>query len=96
MSLITALHPFPFYYEMQKERPVYFDPEYTLNWGHKGVWQVFQYQDVKRILSDYETFSSEGAPKVEGSPLSIGITQTDPPRHTFLRKLFPKLFSHPL
>ncbi len=92
MSLITALHPFPFYYEMQKERPVYFDPEYTLNWGHKGVWQVFQYQDVKRILSDYETFSSEGAPKVEGSPLSIGITQTDPPRHTFLRKIISKAF----
>lgn len=77
---------------MQTERPVYFDPEYMLNWGHKGVWQVFKYQDVKRVLSDYETFSSEGAPKIEGSPLSIGITQTDPPRHTALRKIISKAF----
>ena len=77
---------------MQKESPVVFDPEYTLVWGHKGVWQVFRYEDVQNVLKDYQTFSSEGAPKVEGSPLSIGITQTDPPRHTALRKIITKAF----
>lgn len=92
MSSLTSLNPFPFYYQMQKERPVYFDPEFMLNWGHQGVWQVFHYQDVKRILSDYETFSSEGAPKIEESPLSRGLPQTDPPRHTALRKIISKAF----
>lgn len=92
VSSLSSLHPFPFYYQKQKESPVYFDPDYMLNWGHKGVWHVFQYEDVKRVLSDFDTFSSEGAPKVEGSPLSRGIPQTDPPRHTSLRKIISKAF----
>ena len=92
MSSLSSIHPFPYYYEMQKERPVFFDPDYALNWGHKGVWHVFRYEDVVRVLKDYETFTSEGAPKVEESPLSIGISQTDPPRHTSLRKIVTKAF----
>lgn len=92
MKPSLSLKPFHWYQEMQQKNPVYFDPDFTLIWGKKGVWQVFRHQDVQYILSNYKIFSSESIPRTKENPISNGIVHTDPPRHRFLRKLISKAF----
>src|SRR5438270_530761 len=46
-----ALNPFPWYRLMRETQPVYYNPQYHF-------WQVFGYEDVQRVLSDYTSFSS--------------------------------------
>src|SRR6266571_3213655 len=46
-----ALNPFPRYHLMREAHPVYYHPQYQF-------WQVFCYDDVQRVLSDYASFSS--------------------------------------
>jgi cytochrome P450 len=72
------------------QAPVFFDDA-------TGAWFISRYEDVTRALSDWETFSSEGAVTLSPAPASlegrvppwffsepfIGI---DPPRHTVARK----------
>lgn len=82
-----------FYAKKQEENPLYFDPEFTTFFGKKGVWQVFSYEDVAKVMSDHTTFSNGYLPKMEGNPLSDNINQLDPPRHELLRKLLTKAFS---
>lgn len=92
MKPSVSLTPFHWYQKMQQEKPVFFDPNFTLNWGPQGAWQVFRHQDVQKILTNYEAFSSESMPKIEQSPISNGIINTDPPRHKLLRKIISKAF----
>jgi cytochrome P450 len=92
MKPSLSLKPFHWYQEMQQKKPVYFDPDFTLIWGKKGVWQVFRHQDVQKILVNYEVFSSESIPKIKESPISSGIVHTDPPRHRLLRRIISKAF----
>lgn len=65
---------------------------------HEGTdtWNVFKYEDVKRVLSDYKHFTSErqrttisvGTDSKEGSaPEKIKITEADPPVHRKRRSL---------
>jgi cytochrome P450 len=51
-----------------------------------GIWMVFDYETVKRILTDSETFSSKYGPP--GWMIFL-----DPPRHTKLRALVAKAFT---
>ena len=37
---------------MRRESPVRYDES-------RKMWDVFEYEDVDRVLSDYETFSSD-------------------------------------
>ena len=46
------LDPFPWYARMRREAPVAVEPE-------SGSYIVFAYDDVKRVLTDYQTFSSK-------------------------------------
>jgi len=46
-----ALNPFPWYRSMREAQPVYYNHQYHF-------WQVFRYEDVQRVLSDYASFSS--------------------------------------
>jgi cytochrome P450 len=80
------LEPFEWYRTMRDEAPVRYD-------ASRGSWDVFRYDDVKRILDDDETFSVDPErasdyvePENEGEGL---ILQTmlfeDPPRHDELR-----------
>jgi cytochrome P450 len=57
-----------------------------------GFWLITRYDDVRRILEDWETFSSvRGAPAP--TPVRLGPLDTDPPLHTELRRLLNPVFS---
>lgn len=81
-----ALYPFGFYETKRKNNPVSYDEQ-------RGVWDVFKWEDVKRVARDYETFSSEGAGifdqtyEDEDDDVSPVIVSSDPPEHTRLRNL---------
>ncbi|MFB6799754.1 cytochrome P450 [Peribacillus butanolivorans] len=71
---------------------------------HEGTntWNVFKYEDVKRVLSDYKYFTSErqrttisvGTDSKEGSaPEKIKITEADPPVHRNRRSLLAAAFT---
>lgn len=85
-----SLNPFPWYRQMQQEKPVYYDPEFTTNWGDQGAWQVFRYEDVKRVLNEYTVFSNEYAPRRDLA--SQALLGQDPPVHRRLRSLISKAF----
>jgi cytochrome P450 len=81
-----ALNPFPWYRFMRESQPIYYRPEYH-------SWQVFRYDDVQRVLSDYATFSSSFSGGQGRDPLSMSIISTDPPRHRQLRNLVTQAFT---
>src|SRR5438270_170777 len=81
-----ALNPFPRYRIMRKEHPVYFNPQYRF-------WQVFGYDDVQRVLSDYASFSSNFSGGQDHDPLSASLISMDPPRHRQLRNLVTQAFT---
>jgi cytochrome P450 len=60
----------------------------------RGIYQVFRYADVTRIMSDYATFSSDitrltGNAGFDGGSLML----TDPPLHRKLRRLVSSAFT---
>ena len=78
------------------DHPVVWHPEPSPN---QGFWAVTRYDDLTAIHMDWETFSSEsGAVSLEeldAEQLEIrkSMLETDPPRHTELRKICSKRFS---
>ncbi|MGW6456769.1 cytochrome P450 [Streptomyces sp. NPDC055078] len=71
---------------MRESHPVRFDPS-------AGMWQVFRYDDVARVLADPATFSSEW-PRMAGCETGLeSLPNTDPPRHHQMRALIGKAFS---
>jgi cytochrome P450 len=94
-SMLTAiehqLNPFPLYRDMRQNHPVYHDPQ-------RGNWNVFRYEDVQRVLSDYAAFSSQFNRKktfslLPSEPFAAAIISTDPPRHRQLRSLVTQAFT---
>ncbi|MFL5590941.1 MAG: cytochrome P450 [Ktedonobacteraceae bacterium] len=82
-----ALNPFPWYRSMREAQPVYYNPQYH-------YWQVFRYEDVQRVLSDYTSFSSTFGGGDQGhDPLSSSLVSMDPPRHRQLRNLVTQAFT---
>lgn len=57
----TSLNPFPEYRIMRETDPVSYDEE-------RRWWELFRYQDVQRIITDYATFSSEQVMKERDMP----------------------------
>ncbi|WP_427127344.1 cytochrome P450 (plasmid) [Priestia megaterium] len=84
LDKVDAYDPFSWYEEMRKNSPVYYDK-------NTGVWNVFLYEDVKRILSEKETFSSH----FSSSKFSIGksLINQDPPKHTEVRSIVNRTFT---
>lgn len=86
--------PIEWYKEMLNRHPVYY---------HKktDTWNVFKYEDVKQVLSNYKIFSSEGNRTTifvgsnnnqeKNSP--INITNMDPPHHRKSRSLLAAAFT---
>ena len=62
-------NPYPLYAQLRATRPVLQEPR-------SGLWMVFDYASVWRLLTDHETFSSRHGPDWMIFP--------DPPRHTKL------------
>ncbi|MGH3718232.1 MAG: cytochrome P450 [Pseudonocardiaceae bacterium] len=73
--------------EMREENPVWRDAY--------GVWHVFRYADVARVLADPRVFSSDTGRVIPAArKLSVGnLLATDPPRHHQLRRLVGAAFS---
>jgi cytochrome P450 len=57
-----------------------------------GFWLVTRYEDVKRVLEDWRTFSSTESP-ITPSPVSLCPIDDDPPVQTAARQLLNPLFS---
>ena len=88
-TLDEALNPFPRYRFMRESRPVYYHQQY-------GFWQVFRYDDVQQVLSDYTSFSSTFGGGGEGqrqNPLGASLISIDPPRHRQLRNIVTQAFT---
>jgi cytochrome P450 len=83
--------PYDWYRQMLENQPIYYNPDW-------GVWNIFRYADVARILSDYATFSSDETRYVpeeyrDTSPISSSILRMDPPRHRKLRSIVSQAFT---
>jgi cytochrome P450 len=72
---------------MRDEHPVWQDGQ--------GLWNVFRYADVQRVMGDPATFSSDTTRLVPGmSRLQRGtLTRMDPPEHHKLRRLISQSFT---
>lgn len=88
--------PFEWFDRLRRTSPVTWHPEPEPN---AGFWAVTRYDDLTAIHMDWQTYSSEkGAVSLEElDPEQLQIRQsmleTDPPRHTELRKICSKRFS---
>jgi len=71
--------PYPIYDQLRTTSPVFRDPQ-------NGLWMVFGYDDVKRVLTDHDTFSSRHGP-------AEWMIFQDPPMHPRLRALVAQAFT---
>jgi cytochrome P450 len=71
--------PYPLYDQIRTNSPVFREP-------NTGLWMVFAYDDVKRVLMEHDTFSSHFG------PVEWMIFQ-DPPMHPRLRGLISQAFT---
>ncbi len=78
------LHPFATYAHLRATSPV-------LSTAGGQAWHVFGYDDVERVLTDFDNFSSQRG-RNEG-PLANSIISLDPPRHRQLRALVTQAFT---
>ncbi|WP_375790248.1 cytochrome P450 [Paenibacillus agricola] len=86
-------NPYHWYKEMRDNHPVYY---------HEGqqVWNVFTYENVKRVLSDYQLFSSKSE-RTQIAALSqdsgeldrTTVIFSDPPEHRKRRSLLSAAFT---
>jgi cytochrome P450 len=91
MTPEEELDPFPWYKTMRAASPVSYNEQ-------TGMWRVFRYLDVQRVLSEFETFSSqrgsrEFRQRASQSPLGSSLISMDPPRHRQLRNLVTQAFT---
>jgi cytochrome P450 len=77
-------NPYPLYDQMRSTAPVLHVPPVDL-------WMLFDYDSVKRALTDHEAFSSSLAPSGRTTP--EWFIFFDPPRHTKLRALVTRAFT---
>jgi cytochrome P450 len=88
--------PFGWFDHLREDHPVTWHPEPAPN---RGFWAVTRYDDLTAVHMDWETYSSElGAVSLEeldDEQLEVrkSMLETDPPRHTELRKICSKRFS---
>jgi cytochrome P450 len=93
-SRAEEFFPIDWYKEMLHHHPVYYHEK-------TNTWNVFKYEDVKQVLSNYEFFSSEGsrttifvgANNKQEMPSPINITNMDPPQHRKSRSLLAAAFT---
>jgi cytochrome P450 len=71
-------NPYPVYQQLRSASPVFHDPA-------SGLWMIFDYDGVRRALTDVESFSSKYGPD--------WLIFADPPRHTKLRAIISKAFT---
>ena len=88
--------PYAWFDRLRHEHPVVWHPEPAPN---AGFWAVTRYDDLTAVHMDWETFSSEvgavGLEELDPEQLEVrrSMLETDPPRHTQLRRVCTKRFS---
>jgi cytochrome P450 len=88
-ALEQSMNPYPHYEAMRETAPVFHDEQ-------TGIWHVFKYDDVHRVLSEHATFSSQMPPGEQsetGQLFAASLINTDPPRHRQLRSLVSQAFT---
>lgn len=85
LELDLRLDPYPMYAEMRKA-PVTFSPEF-------GAWLLYRYDEIRQVLSDPQTFSSNFFEGLNSELIVDSLTLMDPPRHTKLRALATYAFT---
>lgn len=89
LMMIAAQDPYPQYKWMRDYDPAHYS-------AHEDVWVLTRYQDVLNAFKNWETWSSQRRGNLLNDlPERIGKTlgTTDPPRHTFARRLVNKAFT---
>ena len=91
--------PYPLFARARSERPVFFYPD-------GPFWVVTRYEDVERVITDFETFSNhafellrpppELADRVPGNLAEWFEINNDPPAHTVSRKVLQRAFTRSL
>ena len=94
VDLFTSGDPHVVWQTLRAERPVFWQAQP----GGEGFWAVTRQADVRRVLSEYETFSSESGTAINmlgAADPSAGLMMhsTDPPRHRQFRQPLGKRFS---
>ncbi len=80
-------NPYPCYRRMRDEAPVYYHRE-------PDFYALTRYDDVLAAFLDPATFISGEGVTIEGTDKGVPfLINTDPPDHTWLRKLFSRLFT---
>jgi cytochrome P450 len=95
-DLFEDHEPWEVFERLQREAPVYFHPEP----GGRGFWALTKYDDVRAVLRDAKTFSSEagGAATIEDVPDDVlaarrNFMEFDPPKHGRYRRLISTSFT---
>ncbi|MGG0301220.1 cytochrome P450 [Bacillus albus] len=84
-ALEDPYEPFAWYKEMREEEPICFNSQ-------ADMWNVFLYDDVKRVLEDKEYFSNI-MPEKKKPPFSQSILGMDQPKHTQIRSIVNRSFT---
>lgn len=82
----TLLDPYPVYQQLREAGPVIWLEEFN-------VYMFPRYQETKRALVDWESFSSAGGVTLNdqmNQKLAGGLLCSDPPRHDALRKVIER------
>lgn len=83
----TQTNPYPIYQWMRDEAPVYHNEQV-------GFWALTRFDDVLAAHLDHETYVSSHGPTIEHSEGAKGtLIASDPPDHTWQRKLVSRLFT---
>jgi cytochrome P450 len=81
---VLLRNPYPLYALLRRTRPLVHDKR-------RGLWMLFDYESVKRALTDHEAFGSDLSAAGFGN---LGwFIFTDPPRHVRLRALVSQAFT---
>ena len=84
-ALEEVSQTYSWFEEMRTQHPVFYNERMHL-------WQVFRYEDVSAVITDYNRFSSQ-AFGVTGSFLKDTLIEKDPPDHRKLRNLVNLAFT---
>lgn len=89
LSMIAEDDPYPLYRWMRDNEPAHYS-------APEDVWVLTRFEDVYGAFRDHKTWSSQRRGNLLNDiPARIGKTlgTTDPPRHTFARRLVNKAFT---
>jgi cytochrome P450 len=96
-DLFADHEPWEVFEALQQQAPVYFHAGAD---GDRGFWVITKFDDVRAVLKDYGTFSSElgGAARIEDLPEDVlaarrNFLEFDPPKHGRYRRLFSADFT---